>query len=238
VNVIIVDDEFLARERLELLLNESSIQVVIQSKASNGLEAIEQINSKKPDLVFLDIQMPEINGFQVIEKLTHLPLIVFTTAFDEYALDAFRAHAIRYLLKPIKQHELNEALAFAQKHLNLTHSSTQTAEKLLVKEAGKSIYLPIKEIRILLTINRVIFIYTEHQKYIADRGMDEYEQLLTNHGFFRGHRSYLIHLSHVESFKRDSSGKLLVKMNNKIEATVSRDHTKAFQEALNKHINL
>jgi len=228
---IIVDDEHLALLRIEALIKDVKPNMFILAKCSSGEEAIKFINSHKPDLVFLDIQMPEIDGFQVLDSLKYKPLIIFTTAYDEFAMKAFRAKGIRYLLKPIKSAELLEAIEFSENHIKSSEKgSLEKHATLIVKELGKKIFIPIKEIELINTKNRIVFIYYDGcKKIIADKGMDDYEILLPKESFFRTHRSHIINMNCIESVKNGIGGKRMIMMKNGIEAILSRDHVKEFE---------
>ena len=235
MNCIIVDDEHLAIKRLESMLHDIDLNINIQATCENGVEGIEQINRLKPDVVFLDIQMPEVDGFEVAEKINYSPIIIFTTAFDEYALKAFQVKALRYLLKPIKHNELVESVLFIKDRLLVSTNDIQD-KTITVKEMGKKLLIPIDRIELISTSNRIVFIHTtDHKKIIADKGMDEYEQMLPSSVFCRTHRSYLVNILHIESFENDIGGKRLIHMNTGLEATVSRERVKEFEKTLKKN---
>lgn len=225
---ILVDDEALALLRLENLLAELNENVEIVQKCSNGVEAIQQINMYRPDVVFLDIKMPEVDGFAVVEGLSYEPIIIFTTAFDEHALKAFQVKALRYLLKPIKRDELKEAISFIE--TKMVHQSKK--KTIIVKEMGKQLVLPIDKIELISTSNRIVFIHFEGKKIIADKGMDEYESILPKSDFFRTHRSFIVNINFVEQVQNNSSGKKIITTLSGNEASLSRDRIKSFEKVL------
>lgn len=232
---ILVDDEHLALLRLESQIKETGLNVSIESKCSTGKDAINQINILKPDVVFLDIQMPEIDGFQVIEQLEYIPLIVFTTAYNEFALKAFQAKGIRYLLKPIKLSDLTESIQFVENYLNTPRiNSSIKTETIIVKELGKQLLIPIDKIEIVTTLNRIVFIYFDGKKIIADKGMEDYASQLPSDSFFRTHRSYIININFISSIEKGVGGKRIIHMKNNIEATVSRENVKEFERLFNR----
>ena len=228
---IIIDDEHLARERLVLLLSEINPEIQIVGKAANGFEGLELIKTHSPDFILLDIQMPEMTGFEMLEQCERKPFVIFVTAFNEFALEAFQAHALRYLLKPIKKEELAEALIFIENHFAKPESSP-ASNKLQIREGNRNIFIPKEEIRALYTISRIVFIHTEKDKYIADKGMDYYEKELEEKHYFRGHRSFLFNTKFIKDIKIEASGKRTIHMDNGLPVTVSRENAKAFKELM------
>lgn len=217
--VIIIDDEPLARSVVvEYLSHYPQFQIV--EECSNGFEGFKSINLHKPDLIFLDIQMPKISGFEMIELLDPIPNTIFTTAFDEFALKAFDSNAIDYLLKPFSKDRFDKAI---QKYLAANESEQSEAnEKLLkiqennapenpqrivVKVNNAIKIIPIQDIQYLEAYDDYIKIHTKEGFFLKKKTMNQYETLLSKKDFCRIHRSYLLniqHLTKIEIFEKDS----------------------------------
>ena len=225
---IIIEDEQLARERLKKILTKHEQNIQIIAEAENGYKALELINKLNPDLIFLDIQMPGMNGFEVLEKIEKLPIIIFTTAYDEYALQAFETNSIDYLLKPISPERLNQAISklnqFYQKNEqfnenilkmlnNLTHPKKDLFQ---VKVGAKILFIKHKDIYFFKAEEKYIFLYTYDKKYILNTSLNELEIDLPQN-FVRTHRSSFVNLDHIQEILKLSMNKYIVIMNDKIK---------------------
>lgn len=245
IKVIIVDDEKLARDIVIKYL-EGNDDVELIGECSNGFEGIKGINELKPDIIFLDIQMPKINGFEMLELLDHQPEIIFTTAFDQYAIKAFEVNATDYLLKPFSSERFNEALSKSidkvksnrisnTKYENLINSVNQNLEhldRIVVKSNQKITIIPAVKIRTLEAQDDYVMIHSELGKYLKKQTMKYYEEHLDNNTFFRVHRSYIVNLNEVkqmELFEKESY-KITMKDGSKIP--VSRSGYSKIKELL------
>ena len=222
IKTIIIDDEPLARSiTREYLQAYPEIEVV--QECNDGFEGAKAIGQHKPDLIFLDIQMPKINGFEMLEIVDPCPAVIFTTAFDEYAIKAFEAHAIDYLLKPYSKERFDKAL---QKWLStrqqettpltkrLTEEIRQPEERtrIVVREAGNIRIIPVHEIIYLEAYDDYVKIFTGKEMFLKKKTLSFYEQSLDGNHFIRVHRSYIIQLSHltrIEPLEKDSHIALL-----------------------------
>ncbi|HYF70164.1 MAG TPA: LytTR family transcriptional regulator DNA-binding domain-containing protein [Ohtaekwangia sp.] len=217
ITTILIDDEPLARSiTREYLASYSDIQIV--QECNDGFEGVKAITQHKPDLIFLDIQMPKINGFEMLELLDPCPSVIFTTAFDEYAIKAFEAHAIDYLLKPYSKERFDKAMQkwLQQKNNNaivnektLPENIRQPEERnrIVVKEAGNIRIIPVHEVLYLEAYDDYVKIHTSKEMFLKKKTMSFYEQSLDEHQFVRVHRSYIIQLSQltrIEPFEKDS----------------------------------
>lgn len=217
--VIIIDDEPLARSIVvEFLRTYKDIQVV--AECANGFEGVKAIAQHQPDLIFLDIQMPKINGFEMLELLPSIPAVIFTTAFDEYAIKAFENNAIDYLLKPFSQERFNMALEKWKKNfhstLNNNHiqqfineSSKQPDEKnrIVVKNGTDIRIIPTEDIIYIEAYDDYVKIFTKDSYYLKKKTMNYYEEVLEKSNFFRTHRSFIINLQQlnkIESLEKNS----------------------------------
>jgi two-component system LytT family response regulator len=225
INIILIDDEPLARTITREYL-QGYPEIAIVQECNDGFEGVKAITQHKPDLIFLDIQMPKINGFEMLELLEQPPAVIFTTAFDEYALKAFEAHAIDYLLKPFNKERFDKAI---QKWLQQRGSSpekaiqTQTAlseeirqpeerNRVVVKEGSNIRIIPVHEILYIEAYDDYVKIFTQKEMFLKKKTMNFYEQSLNGDQFIRVHRSYIIQLNQltrIEPLEKDTYVALL-----------------------------
>jgi two-component system LytT family response regulator len=207
IKAIIIDDEPLARSIVTEYLQEQNEIEVIQ-ECNDGFEGVKAIMQYKPHLIFLDIQMPKINGFEMLELLEEKPSVIFTTAFDEYAIKAFEAHAVDYLLKPFTKDRFNKALekffnqAPVQKKNTeeLIQSATQLpsqSERIVVKTAGKIKIIPVPDILYLEAADDYVKIYTKEGSFLKNKTMSFFENTLPQDQFVRTHRSYILNVQEI-----------------------------------------
>jgi two-component system LytT family response regulator len=241
---LIVDDEDLARQQItRLLAAQPDFQVI--GEARNGVEALELIPELKPEVVFLDIEMPGLNGFDMLAQLRESPLIVFTTAYDEFAIRAFDANAIDYLLKPIQPARLAQALEKVR--TNLLRSSDQyqaslsatlatlrpgPPAKLAGRRGKRIVLLSPKEIIYAAIEEKLVFLYTETDRFLTDRTIVELDQLLAPAGFFRISRAAVVNLEHARELLPWFSGTWRLKLSNQIELDVSRDRSRLLRSRI------
>jgi two-component system LytT family response regulator len=207
IKAIIIDDEPLARSIvMEYLQGQEGIEVI--QECNDGFEGVKAIMQHKPHLIFLDIQMPKINGFEMLELLEEKPSVIFTTAFDEYAIKAFEAHAVDYLLKPFTKERFDKALekffnqAPVQKKNteDLLQSATQLpsqSERIVVKTAGKIKIIPIPEILFLEAADDYVKIHTKEGAFLKNKTMSFFENTLPQEQFVRTHRSYILNVHEI-----------------------------------------
>jgi two-component system LytT family response regulator len=207
IKAIIIDDEPLARSIVaEYLQGQEQIEVI--QECDDGFEGVKAILQHKPHLIFLDIQMPKINGFEMLELLEEKPSVIFTTAFDEYAIKAFEAHAVDYLLKPFTKERFDKALekffnqAPVQKRNteDLLQSATQLpsqSERIVVKTAGKIKNIPIPEILYLEAADDYVKIHTKEGAFLKNKTMSFFENTLPQEQFVRTHRSYILNVQEI-----------------------------------------
>jgi two-component system LytT family response regulator len=217
IRTILIDDEPLARSIVaEYLQGYPEIHII--QECNDGFEGVKAITQHKPDLIFLDIQMPKINGFEMLELIDQPPAVIFTTAFDEYAIKAFEAHAIDYLLKPFSKERFDKALQkwFSQqqqhdskKTLALSEDIRQPEERnrIVVKEGGNIRIIPVNEIQYIEAYDDYVKIYTAKEMFLKKKTMSFYEQILDPNLFVRVHRSYIMQLSQltrIEPLEKDT----------------------------------
>lgn len=207
IKSIIIDDEPLARSIVkEYLQGQEQVEVV--QECNDGFEGVKAIMQHKPHLIFLDIQMPKINGFEMLELLEEKPSVIFTTAFDEYAIKAFEAHAVDYLLKPFTKERFDKALDkfFSQAPVqkknteellqSATHLPSQS-ERIVVKTAGKIKIIPIPEILYLEAADDYVKIHTKEGAFLKNKTMGFFENTLPQDQFARVHRSYILNVQEI-----------------------------------------
>lgn len=232
--ILIVDDEEPARSRLSRLIKEINQSFEIEL-AKNGLEALDCIRSKNPDIVFLDIQMPGMTGLEVLSQIRDRNFkIIFQTAYDEYALQAFEENACDYLLKPIEKDRLLVALEKAMKLQSFEdklselegqfHKKGQFLENICVKKGNKFLTINAENIVCFSSQDHYTFVYTQSDEYIIDLPLSHLEERLNPNSFFRCHRSHIVNLERVESLNLGAAMK--VTMDNESRVPVSRQNRK------------
>jgi len=206
MKAVIIDDEPLARMIVKEYLGFHP-QIQIAEECNDGFEGLKAIMQHQPDIIFLDIQMPKINGFEMLELIDQPPAVIFTTAFDEYALKAFDAHAVDYLLKPFSKERFDKAVerflnqsALHQQKLNtqnLLQSEPAQSERIVVKTAGKIKIIPVHEILYMEAADDYVKIFTREGSFLKNKTMSFFENTLPAQQFVRTHRSYIINVSEI-----------------------------------------
>ncbi|WP_342645700.1 LytTR family transcriptional regulator DNA-binding domain-containing protein [Mucilaginibacter sp. CSA2-8R] len=208
--VLIIDDEPLARMVVLEYLQPFNSQLQVMQECGDGFEGIKAIMQYQPDLIFLDVQMPKINGFEMLELVEQPPQVIFTTAFDEYAIKAFEAHAVDYLLKPFSRDRFNKAV---EKYLSqsgtapaakateaLLDSASQSPaqhERIVVKTGTKVKIIPVHDVEYLAADDDYVSIHTTEGSFLKNKTMSFFEQTLDARQFVRVHRSYMIRISEI-----------------------------------------
>lgn len=234
IRALVVDDEGLARRNLTVLLKEDpDIEVVLES--TSGFEAIQEIRKSKPNLVFLDVQMPECDGFDVLELLGgHLPpAVIFVTAYDEHALRAFEVGALDYLLKPFDNARFVRALARAKEKLaHYRPNESPRLERLAVKSRGEVLLLKVEEIDWVEAAGYYACLHVGTQTHIIRRSLLELEQDLGEDQFIRIHRSVIVNLTRIHRMALQTEGEYEVVLRSGAHLALSRRFRKRLQERL------
>ena len=221
---IIIDDEPLARSIVKEYLSFYP-QIELAEECNDGFRGVKAIQQHKPDLVFLDIQMPKINGFEMLELIDDPPAIIFTTAFDEYAIRAFETHAVDYLLKPFSRERFAKAVDkwLSTKDVSLqkdatesllestSHSPSQT-ERIVVKTSGRIKIIPLHEIQYLEAADDYVKIFTAEGNYLKKKTMNYFEQVLDTKVFVRTHRSYIVNvqqITRIDAYEKENQMAIL-----------------------------
>jgi two-component system, LytTR family, response regulator len=236
IRAVIVDDEPLARSNLMVLLRrDPDVQVV--SECGSGLEALAEIRKKKPDLVFLDVQMPECDGFDVLEQLgaSMPPALVFVTAYDHYALRAFESGALDYLLKPFDNARFDRALERAKQRITRGSGGAQRIERLAIKSAGQVLFLKISEIDWIEAADYYVCLHVGARAHLLRRSMAEVNEELEGAVFCRIHRSAIVNLERVRRLETSEDGGTEVVLTSGTRLRLSRRYRKDLQARLGLH---
>ncbi len=246
--VCVIDDEFRSRKRvLNLLEGNESFTVV--GEADNGKAAVELIDAKRPDIVILDINMPGLSGFQVLEKTLHKPAVIFITAFDEHAVRAFDINAIDYVLKPYQDRRLLEALSRvpAGSHIGaetlqdlklMTEEATQPKtylKRISVKDKFEFRVINVEEIDFFHTEDNLVFLHTDGLHFIIDKSLSQLEESLHPDVFFRAHRKSLVNLNRIERVVPWGRGRYALRFAHDEKVHLSKDKTRELKALLGMH---
>lgn len=238
MKALVIDDERLARKELiSLLSNYPKIEIV--GEAINADDAQEKIASLKPELLFLDIQMPGRNGFELLESLEIVPKVIFTTAYDEYALKAFEVNALDYLLKPIRKERLDECIQKIVDEESIVNTQVQNGEyklglhdQVFVKDGDKCWFVKLADVRLFESDGNYIKVYFSTFKPMIHKSLNALDKKLDDRSFFRASRKHIINLSWVESIESWFNGGLLVKMKGGEKVEVSRRQASKFKDMM------
>ena len=240
ITAIIIDDERLARNELKKLL-EQHPEIQIIDEASGVDEGVEKIELARPDLIFLDIQMPGKTGFDLLGELEKAPKVIFTTAFDEFALKAFEVNALDYLLKPIDPNRLSDAIQKLQTELALEQASLlggsvrgplTEADQVFVKDGEKCWFVKLAEIRLFESVGNYAKVYFSTHKPLILKSLNSLEDRLDEHVFFRANRKHIINLHWIEKIEPYFNGGLLVELKGGEKIEISRRQTVKFKEMM------
>jgi len=245
LRTLIVDDEAPARERLRrLLCNNSFVELI--GEAEDGVKAVELIEEKNPDLVLLDIQMPGLDGFGVIRALQKPPLIIFVTAYDEYAIRAFEVNALDYLLKPFTRIRLERAIEKAyqelSKHADFSakldalfqtlREQPRYLDRIAVRKGSRIFVINVSEIDWFSAESGLIFIHTKEEKYVTNYTLEELEGRLNPDMFFRAHRSIIVNLTKIKEIIPWFAGSHKIRLTTGAEVDLSRNQVKELRKII------
>ncbi|MFL5728778.1 MAG: LytR/AlgR family response regulator transcription factor [Cytophagaceae bacterium] len=246
IRVIIIDDEPLGRDLLRTFLKGHS-SVEILAECADGFQGLKAIQELKPDLIFLDIQMPRITGFEMLELIEEPPFIIFTTAYDEYAIKAFELQAIDYLLKPFSRERFGRALEKAEEKIRQKSNSPAQVrdllshalypegkmERIVIKTGSKVKVIPVQTVLYLEAQDDYVMVYTAEGKFLKQQTMKYFETALDSSQFIRIHRSYLANIqeiSMIEPYEKESY-RLVLKNNARLP--ISKSGYSRLKKALN-----
>lgn len=249
LRAIIVDDEPLARERVKTLLREHP-DVAIVDECANAAQAIVAIHTRVPDLAFIDVQMPETSGLEMLRELdpARLPLVVFITAHDQHALDAFRANAVQYLLKPVDRTEFraamqrvrqlaasrNRDMAGVRALLGATSGRIPYLKRVVVKSQERTVLLKMPVIDWFESCGNYVRVHTGNEQYLLRQTMATLESTLNPQEFVRIHRTAIVNLDAVKEIVAGSHGEHVVKLRNGASLTLSRTYRNRIEPLIGK----
>ncbi|MFZ5429618.1 MAG: LytR/AlgR family response regulator transcription factor [Bacteroidota bacterium] len=244
IRTIIVEDEELARNLLRSYIKDRE-EIDLLCECENGFEGVKAINELKPDLVFLDIQMPKITGFEMLELLDHHPEIIFCTAYDQYALKAFEFNAADYLLKPFSKDRLLSALEKVKERLEKQAEGEDIVEKItnfpkeefldriVVKDRHKIHIIPADHIRYIESMDDYVLIYTSEGRFTKQKTMRYFETALDPHNFARIHRSYIVRIDQIAQLQQYEKESYVAILHDKSKLKVSKSGYKNLKDLLN-----
>jgi two-component system LytT family response regulator len=237
---VVVEDEPIARAQLRDLLAEVD-WIEFVGEAADGLSAVRLIDDLKPDLVFLDIEMPELNGLEVLRRITHDPAVVFTTAYDKFAVSAFELEAIDYLLKPFGRDRLLAALDRVRRAIRdsddepvatraneaMEHlQGTGPLTRIFVRDRGRIVPIAVTDIERLEADDDYVAVHTKGRRYLVYLGMSEFEGRLDPQRFLRIHRSHIVNLDHVGAMEPFDATRLQIQMRDGTKIVASRTRSR------------
>lgn len=238
LKAVIVEDSRLARNELKELLKAHK-EIELLGEAANVDEGFKLINDTKPDLLFLDINMPEKDGFQLLEMLDEVPITIFTTAFDEYAIKSFEYNAFDYLLKPINQKRFSKSIEKVIENVSKPATSDPKNEdafslekQIFIKDGEKCWLVKIDDISIFEIVGNYTRVFFDTNKTLIYKSLAQIEEKLPNDVFFRANRQQIININHVKKVVSWFNGKLKIEMNSGEEIEISRRQSYIFKEQL------
>ncbi len=236
IKVVLIDDEPLARSIVKEYLGAHENITVVQ-ECNDGFNGVKAIMQHQPDLIFLDIQMPKINGFEMLELLDPSPSVIFTTAFDEYAIKAFEAHAVDYLLKPFSKERFDKALQkwMQQREQNKTEQtqkntqalvnetrSPEESSRIVVKNGSNIRIIPSQDIMYIEAYDDYVKIFTKDTYHLKKKTMSHFEEVLDKVDFLRVHRSYILNLQQITKIEASEKGSHIALLKSGVKIPLSR----------------
>jgi two-component system, LytTR family, response regulator len=250
IHAVLADDEVLARQKLrQLLRDDRDIEIVGES--ATALETIELVKATNPELLFLDIRMPGMDGFDVVGALAgqpevSLPRIIFTTAYDQYAVRAFEVNAVDYLLKPFTRERLHTAIERVREHSQMKQQELSTGNgnskgvnfytnRIIFKSRGRILFLPVSDIRWIGAEGNYVRLCTATETHLLRETMAHLEERLDPRGFLRVHRSFIVNLKYVKEVRRETNGDSVVIMDSGHKVALGRSYRAYLNEQLELH---
>lgn len=236
MKAIIADDEDLARDLVRSFLQKHN-NIEIIAECADGFTTVKAIHELKPDIVFLDVQMPKLTGFEVLELLEYKPIIIFTTAYDEFAVKAFELNAIDYLLKPFSQERFDKAIAKVSSILqtnipqleskthnleNYIDDNTTLIERVVIKKGSQLIVVQVENINYIESQDDYVMIYDDKSNYLKQKTMKYFESVLDKEKFIRIHRSYIVNIEKIQKVELYEKDSYLVILKNGVQLKASR----------------
>ena len=234
IKTLIIDDERLARKGLASLLQHiPDIEVV--GEAANVDEALKQIDKLKPDLLFLDIEMPERTGFDLLEELIDVPHVVFTTAYNDFAIQAFEVNALDYILKPVSEQRLNEAIQRVRRMITTSQSQpilNDMDEQVFIRDGEKCWFVKLADIRLIESMGNYARIYFDTHKPLIHKTLNALDERLGGKRFFRANRQQIVNLSYVDKIESSYNGGFIIVLKDQTRVEISRRQSVKFKEMM------
>ena len=242
MRAILIDDERLARTELRKLLQDFP-EIEIVDEACNAEEGLQKIENLNPDLIFLDIQMPGKTGFDMLAELDHAPQVIFTTAYDEYALKAFEVNALDYLLKPVEPRRLADAMEKLKRagsnhvseklhHTTENHSILSENDQVFVKDGERCWFVKLGEVRLFESVGNYAKVFFGANKPLILKSLNALEERLDEKVFFRANRKHIVNLRMIDKIEPYFNGGLLLELKGGEKIEVSRRQTVKFKEMM------
>ncbi len=246
IRTIIIEDEEPARDIVKTYLKKFQ-DIELIGECSDGFSGVKAVNEMKPDLLFLDIQLPKLTGFEILELVEHSPVIIFTTAYDQFALKAFEMNATDYLLKPFSSDRFDTAMQKAldklkskkserpviKKLVETVDEKSETIDRVVVKTGSKIKVIPADKIMYIEAQDDYVMIYAEESKHLKEKTMKYFETHLDNSQFIRIHRSYIVNVNFIVQLEHFSKENYLVILKNGAKLKVSDSGYKNLKSRLN-----
>lgn len=244
IRSIIVEDEKPARDLIRAYLKDHD-EIDLMGEYDNGFDGLKAINDLKPDVVFLDVQMPKLNGFEILEVIEHQPAIIFTTAYDKYAIRAFEQNAVDYLLKPFSRDRFDDSIRKLKERIENNSGeneiekirlhfaeSDEKLHRVVIKKSGKIHVISTDDIHFLEAQDDYVMIYSEEGKYLKQQTMKYFENHLDNEQFVRVHRSYIANIGYIERIEPYEKTNFIIILKDGKKVPVSRSGMQALKENL------
>ena len=239
---LIIDDERLAREELKLLLKQFN-EIEVTGEAKNGEDGIQKIQELKPDLIFLDISMPGMDGFEMLKKLDEIPKVIFVTAYDEFAIKAFEIKALDYILKPVdpsrlqdsilKIKQLDDELGFSTEFYPSRKDRKLTInDSVFIKDGEKTWFIELSKVRMLESDGNYVKVYFDSFRPLVLRSLNNFEERLSPEHFFRANRKFIINTKWISSIENWFNGGLMVELREGEKVEISRRQAIRFKEIM------
>lgn len=240
MRAILIDDERLARTELKKMLQEFP-EIEVVDEATNAEEGITKIESQQPDLIFLDIQMPGKTGFDMLAELERAPHVIFTTAYDEFALRAFQVNALDYLLKPVEPKRLADAINKLHQHIekepkpeaeHYNNSLLNESDQVFVKDGDRCWFVKLSDIRLFESVGNYAKVFFGNNKPLILKSLNALEERLDEKTFFRANRKHIVNLRMIDKIEPYFNGGLLLELKGGEKIEVSRRQTVKFKEMM------
>jgi two-component system LytT family response regulator len=233
IKTLIVDDEKLARKGLAQLLTNFD-EIELAGEAANVDEAIKMIDKLKPDLIFLDIEMPEKSGFDLLEELIDVPHVIFTTAYNEFAIKAFEVNALDYILKPVTEVRLQESLQRIKRLINKDNQLKQIDlnEQVFIRDGEKCWFVKLADIRLIESVGNYARVHFDVYKPLIHKTLNALDERIGGKHFFRANRQQIVNLNYLDKIETSLSGGFVIRLKDQTKIEVSRRQSVKFKEMM------